>query len=86
MDKTVYWIDVKNMMYEIIYYGYFLDIARKPGNIRSFVTASILSKYNWLKHRDFPWGWGGELLSNQQKYGKSKWATNEVKKKMLCEV
>ena len=24
---------------------------------------------------------GGELLSNQQKYGKSKWATNEVKKK-----
>lgn len=56
--QTVYWIDVKNMMYEIIYYGYFLVVARKPGNIRSFVTASILSKYNWLKHRGFPWGWG----------------------------
>lgn len=45
---------------------------------RLLLPASSQNIVDW-NTEVFPWG--KKVLSNQQKYGKSKWATNEVKKK-----
>ena len=63
--KMVYWIDIKNMTYEIIYYGYFLVVSKKPGNIVLFVTSPNFQNIVDWNTEVFPW-WE-KMLSNQKK-------------------
>lgn len=63
-------------------HGYFLVVAGKHRAIKLFVTVPLPSKYGWPKHKGFPLGKKRKVFASQQKYGKTKWATNKVKKIM----